>query len=93
MAAKPSRNRNRSPRRSQAKAGSQPFRIAAQLKPATPVEAKGAEIDALNDRDRKIQDRLTKIHAESSGLYNELHGIEVKRLEKLRELDQLARGK
>lgn len=63
------------------------------MKSATPLEAAAAEIDRLNARERQIQNRLTTIQTESGKLYTELNAIPVKRAEKLREVDQLARGK
>lgn len=49
------------------------------------------QIERLNSRDRTIQSRLGVIHAESSKLYAEQAGIQVKRLELMRAFDGAAK--
>jgi hypothetical protein len=56
-----------------------------------PTVGIAVQIEKLNRRDRTIQDRLGVIHAESSKLYAEQAGIQVKRLELMRAFDGAAK--
>ena len=58
---------------------------------AGPTVTIAVQIEKLNSRDRTIQSRLGVIHAESSKLYAEQAGIQVKRLELMRAFDGAAK--
>jgi ribose 5-phosphate isomerase len=59
--------------------------------PSGPTIDIAVQIEKLNQRDRTIQSRLGVIQSESTKLYNEQAGIQVKRLELMRAFDGAAK--
>jgi hypothetical protein len=69
-----------------------PKHITVTVKPSGgPTVDIAVQIEKLNSRDRTIQARLGVIQLESSKLYNEQAGIQVKRLELMRAFDGAAK--